>query len=198
LMDRNLDASQVAASLTDSLAYGGLYQWGRGADGHQFDPGSAQNTTTSSSDSPGHSDFIITGTSPYDWRIPQNNNLWQGESGINNPCPAGFRIPTKDEWEAEIASWNSLNASAAFASPLKLVLGGYHCHYCGNYFDDGTIGYYWSSTIFTTVHDGNFSHYLRISPEYQLPDGTTVPGTASMNTDEGHHAYGYSVRCIQD
>ena len=71
-------------------------------------------------------------------------------------------------------------------------------HYCANYFDDGAIGYYWSSTIFTTAHEGNVSHYLRITPEYELTGGTIVPGTASMKTEEGHRAYGYNVRCIQD
>ena len=34
-MDRNLGATQVATSLTDYLAYGDLYQWGRGTDGHE-------------------------------------------------------------------------------------------------------------------------------------------------------------------
>ena len=29
-MDKNLDASQVATSITDAAAYGDLYQWGRG------------------------------------------------------------------------------------------------------------------------------------------------------------------------
>jgi hypothetical protein len=34
-MDRNLGASRVATSSTDSEAYGDLYQWGRGTDGHE-------------------------------------------------------------------------------------------------------------------------------------------------------------------
>jgi hypothetical protein len=34
-MDRNLGATQVATSSTDAAAYGDLYQWGRGNDGHQ-------------------------------------------------------------------------------------------------------------------------------------------------------------------
>lgn len=36
-MDRNLGASRVAISSADSLAYGDLYQWGRGTDGHEQD-----------------------------------------------------------------------------------------------------------------------------------------------------------------
>jgi len=182
-MDRNLGASRVAASSTDSLAYGDFYQWGRGADGHQ-EPTGGVTSTTSSSDTPGHSDFILTETSPFDWRVPQNNELWQGVSGTNNPCPAGFRIPTKTEWETEMASWPSMDPAGAFASPLKLVLGGFHCHYCGEFYEEGYIGYYWSSTVYYTV-DGNYSLYLNLGP-------------SSTYTDYNHRAYGYNVRCIQD
>ena len=131
-MDRNLGATQVAMSVDDDGAYGDFYQWGRGADGHQL-PASEITSTTSSSDTPGHGDFILTSTPPFDWRIPQNDYLWQGVSGTNNPCPAGFRIPTEAEWETEMDSWSSMDPAGAFASPLKLVLGGYHCHYCGEF-----------------------------------------------------------------
>lgn len=75
-MDRNLGASQVATSSTDIASYGDLYQWGRGTDGHQIRT-SGTTATLSSSDNPGHGDFITNGSSPNDWRSPQNDNLWQ-------------------------------------------------------------------------------------------------------------------------
>jgi len=34
-LDRNLGASKVADSMDDNASYGDLYQWGRGADGHE-------------------------------------------------------------------------------------------------------------------------------------------------------------------
>jgi len=34
-LDRNLGASQVCTSATDTACYGDYYQWGRGHDGHQ-------------------------------------------------------------------------------------------------------------------------------------------------------------------
>ena len=92
-MDRNLGASQVAASSSDVDSYGDLYQWGRFSDGHQC-RSSAITTTLSAGDQPGHGDFIVSASSPKDWRTGQNDNLWQGVNGINNPCPNGYRVPT--------------------------------------------------------------------------------------------------------
>ena len=76
-MDRNLGASKIAGSSNDVSAYGDLFQWGRGADGHQIRT-SGMTAILSSSDNPGHSNFITPAASPYDWRSPQNPNLWQG------------------------------------------------------------------------------------------------------------------------
>ena len=81
---------RVATSSTDAAAYGALYQWGLGTDGYQVVTSSTKNTL-SSSDVPGHASFII-GTNIPDWRSTQNNNLWQGVNGINNPCPLGFYV----------------------------------------------------------------------------------------------------------
>ncbi len=120
-MDRNLGASRVAISSTDPEAYGGLYQWGRDSDGHEKRESSITGIQATS-DTPGHGNFIAYN---FDWRIPSNDNLWQGVSGINNPCPAGFRLPTDTEWEIELTTWSSKNAAGAFASPLKLVVAGY-------------------------------------------------------------------------
>ncbi len=174
-MDRNLGASQVATSSTDSAAYGDLYQWGRGADGHQIRT-SATTTTTSSTDDPGHGDFITINVAPTIGGVPQNDNLWQGVSGTNNPCPAGFRLPTDAEWETERVSWSSNNPAGAFASPLKLVMAGSRHH------RDGAIiilaGLYWSS---------HFSGHLLLFND---------SGYANMGYSE--HAYGHSVRCIKD
>jgi hypothetical protein len=177
-MALNLGASQVATSSTDAAAYGTFYQWGRFGDGHQY-RSSATTTTLSSSDAPGHGSFITVSSSPYDWRSPQNHSLWQGASGNNNPCPAGFRLPTAAEWETERTSWSSNNGAGAFASPLKLVMAGYR-------FSDGTLhsigsyGTYWSSTV-----DGSNSFYLYFS-------------SGNAYTDDSYRANGLSVRCIKD
>lgn len=147
-MDRNLGATQVATSYTDEAAYGDLYQWGRGSDGHQC-RNSSTTTSLSSTDTPSNGAFINTIISPYDWRSPQNNSLWQGTNGVNNPCPAGYRVPTDSELSNEFNSWNDLYSTGAFSSPLKLTNAGRRWYSSG--IQDGVdgLGSYWSSTIYS-------------------------------------------------
>jgi len=180
-MDRNLGASRVATSSTDALAFGDHYQWGREKDGHQLLTSS--NTAleaTSTTDSPGHGDFIITEISPFDWRIPQNGNLWQGVNGINNPCPNGFRIPTETEFNCERLSWSTNNAAGAYASPLKLQQAGHRERINGLVTDINAVGYYWSSTI-----SGGKARCLFFY-------------SASTGIYSNDRAQGFSVRCIKD
>jgi uncharacterized protein (TIGR02145 family) len=178
-MDRNLGATRVAQSSTDADAYGDLYQWGRAADGHQIRT-SGTTPTLADSDNPGHANFITNSSSPFDWRSPQNDNLWQGVSVTNNPCPSGFRLPTEIELTNERLNWGSYNAAGAFASPLKLSVAGYRHNSLGSLGSVGTTGYYWSSTV-----DGTRSRSL-----------TFYSSDALMYS--GNRAFGFSVRCIKD
>ena len=179
-MDRNLGASQVATSSTDALAYGDLYQWGRGSDGHQC-RNSGVTTTLSSTDQPGHGNFIKKLSTPADWRSPININLWQGVNGINNPCPLGYRIPTSTELNLERTSWISNNIVGAYNSQLKFIGAGFRKY------DIATVeiineGKYWSNTNFGS---GTASWVLFF-------------GGSEAGIGISERAYGYSVRCIKN
>ncbi len=182
-IDRDLGASRRANSDTDYLAYGSLYQWGRLSDGHQCmnytssTSGSAVNgttTTQSSTDVPGHSNFIIKTNGNRNWRDPRNDNLWQGLNGINNPCPSGYRLPTESEWEdADDASdgyWMSLTSGGQRVSN-------------GDIDDVGTDSHQWSSTI-----AGNRS----------AVNLDTSGGLITMTDHEDNRVEANSVRCIKD
>jgi hypothetical protein len=178
-MDRNLGASQVATSSTDALAYGDLYQWGRRADGHQC-RNSATTSTLSSTDQPANGSFITINSGNYDWRSPQNNNLWQGFNGVNNPCPIGYRLPTDTELNSERLSWSQNNAIGAFTSPLKLTMAGYRTGNNGSLYYVNANGSYWSSTV-----SGLYSRRL-----FFLSTNAGIDGS--------NRTQGYSVRCVMD
>ena len=170
--DRNLGAFQVATSGTDTAAYGNLYQWGRGTDGHEA-RNSSTTTTTSAGNAPGHGDFIIHST---DWRTTQNDDLWQGVNGTNNPCPTGYRLPT----EAESTGLGITNSETAFSSSLKLPLTGFRRDTNATLYNVGTNGHFWSSTI-----SGTSARAIRF-----------YSGFVGMKTYT--RSSGYPVRCLKD
>jgi len=177
-MDRNLGATQVATSSTDVDSYGDLYQWGRRSDGHQCRT-SATTATLSSIDQPA-GNFILAPSAPYDWRSPQNSNLWQGANGTNNPCPSGYRLPTDTELDTERLSWSVNTSVGAFASALKLPMGGYRNISSGSLTLVGTWGGYWSSTVSSTN-----SLYLDFNG-------------SNVNMYLNYRANGLAVRCLKD
>ena len=200
-MDRNLGAEQVATSITDALAYGDLYQWGRRADGHQC-RNSLEQTTRSALDNPAHSKFItVTRSTTYpenDWRDPQNNNLWQGVNGTNNPCPEGFRLPTDVEARAERLTWSSQSHIGAFNSVLKLPLAGYR-DINGDVLatsQGSQYGFIWTSSDSGTAPTETDSYNQYKSEALAFNDTGDKPASAFENPYD--RARGYSVRCIKN
>jgi uncharacterized protein (TIGR02145 family) len=184
-MDRNLGASQAATSSTDAASYGDLYQWGRCADGHQIRTSSttSTNATTAVPNTGGSWDgqFITEPNSPDDWLATQDNSLWQGVSGTNNPCPAGYRVPTEAELSDLDASFGSQqNAAGAFSSPVKMPMAGYRFNSSGNLFQVGFTGNYWSSTV------------------SGISARTLYFFSTSSSIVNYERAFGFSVRCIKD
>ncbi len=184
-MDRNVGASRVALSSGDLLSFGSLFQWGRAADGHQHSH-SQTTTTLSSTLTPGHDKFIISNTSLSDWRSKSNMKqdalVWSGSSGINNPCPSGFRVPSTAEWQAEFATWTPGNdhVQRAFNSVLRLPAAGGRVGRTGEILHRTEIGSYWTSQT-----NGSSSSLLTIS------SGQLAIITAPRS-------YGHSIRCIKN
>ena len=176
-LDRNLGASQVATAWDDPASYGYYNQWGRFLDGHQI-PASATTTTLSSTDDPGHGDFILASGLPHDWRDPQNDSLWQDALRTNNPCPGGFYVPSETEWTDASAGWTT--GTNGYNSPLKLSATGYRSRVDGALGLMGSDGYYQSSSI------SGYNHvYLWV-------------GSGAGMYYNGERAGGIAVRCIME
>lgn len=183
-LDRNLGAAGVAESSADVQAYGDLFQWGRGDDGHQ-DRNSGTVTGTIDNDVPGHNQFITVGNEPYDWRSPQNNDLWQGVDGTNNPCPPNWRLPTEDELTLEKDDWASFGAEGAYNSSLKWPVAGWRLN-DGDIYAENSWGYVWSSTSSTEYYS---SVYYTAK--------TLIYSDEVENISSVKRALGLSVRCVR-
>jgi len=180
-LDRNLGATRVATALDDYSAGGGyLYQWGRSTDGHQITNSGTQ-TGLSSSDNPGHANFIYGMGSPYDWRSPQKDTLWQGINGINNPCPTGWRLPTQAEWATLAGYFSPQTNAGAYNSALKLPSAGYRRYSDATLDSQGSYGYYWSSSPSGTYASSLYFYSGGVNPAYNYG-----------------RALGFSVRCVKD
>jgi uncharacterized protein (TIGR02145 family) len=181
-LDRNLGATQVATSSTDAAAYGGLYQWGRAADGHES-RSSGSTTTLATTITPGTSTFITNTVSPHDWTSADSNGssrtgAW-ADGGANDICPGGFSVPTEAEITADTMSATTTdvtNTTTAFSSFLKIPAAGTRNAGSGGIYALGTHARWQSRSA---------GRYMSVTSN-----------SAAFYTDP--HSYGFSVRCIKD
>jgi len=116
IMDRYLGALTEAtqwetSEAADGLSFGLLYQWGRKdpfpnvydagsrkaakVAGTQFAYGSTKMSMAEAIANPTQVNALKD-----DWNTETNNDLWGGESGektINDPCPPGYKVPTRSD-----------------------------------------------------------------------------------------------------
>jgi uncharacterized protein (TIGR02145 family) len=128
--------------------------------------------------------------------IPYSTSQRWGSLGTDNPCPAGWKVPSESEWSGVIGNndlsylggWlNTYTCGAQFGDALLLPSTGYRDH-TGNH--TGSIGngyYYWANRFAGTMNNNNMSYCLFIR---NLGN--------QVNTDLLNVNFGVNVRCVAD
>jgi uncharacterized protein (TIGR02145 family) len=119
-----------------------------------------------------------------------SNGSWSDKiKTVNDPCPSGFRVPTKNQWDgilknnnlSRLGTWNQLsennNSGLKIGDKLFLPAAGYRKYYSGKLNDRGIFGYYWSSAEDDII--------------LGFGSQSSFTGGSSRNS-------GYSVRCIAE
>jgi uncharacterized protein (TIGR02145 family) len=129
------------------------------------------------------------------WTAKQYENSTDIWSSGNNPCPAGWRLPSKAEWLQVINSANNAQNNIGtynsnvnnytfgkkFGDFLILPSIGYRSSTDGSLWNRGAIGQYWSNEAYNS---GN---------AWSLNFGSGVP---SMVGTINSKMYGFAVRCV--
>lgn len=190
---------QQKTSDTDYNAYGSLFQWQRKSDGHElvnwigiyngqmkynnnFPPSDSWEWPDNNHSMGGYNytswvDNTLNNQGPYD--------LWTVDK-TNNPCPEGYYVPTKDDFEALITAISNNSPGTDLNMP-KSGYRGWDINNENALGSVGGVGYYWSSS--KSYVDGIsdlHSYNLKINS-----DSTIV-------LDRNWRANGFSVRCIKE
>jgi uncharacterized protein (TIGR02145 family) len=160
---------------------GGYWQWGRSAEAAAGptgpDAGQANNGTVSA--------WNTTNAPDGSWA--------DGSKTLNDPCPDGYRVPTKAQWVGVVAnntptSVGTFNLSATnyaagkkFGDQLMLPAAGSRDIDFGALYNRGYLGFYWSST----ENDNNNAWYLYFN-------------SSDANTYYYSRTIGLSVRCVAE
>jgi len=201
----NLGADQSADPLVPSWKLNGAYfQWGKkpvdtNGDGYRTKPSSGAEGFGAGPTGPGAGQVTVGGLAGWS-TAPAADGAWNVSEGspvktANDPCPSGFRVPTRNEWGSIIITnnWSNVAGSSWIDSPtnyssgkivnnslLYLPASGDRKNIDGMLLNHGSYGGYWSSTVFNSTN----VYYLSFDNSSQ-----NVGGAISR-------LYAFSVRCV--
>lgn len=216
VMDRNLGA---LSSEKGDKSVGMVYQWGRkdpfmgNANGYTFAATLEPQTITTSSSigtdsyaikNPNH--FIIASSQGGDWRYTPFSEAWMSSKTELDPCPKGWKVPEGGEnglWkkyaipnssarEFDLTNKGMLFGTDYALSPVWMPAQGYLSDsntYHTGWWQVGSEGRYWSSTILGSKHSEFFQF---------KPDQVVISHKSSEWNTHCSRATGMPIRCVED
>lgn len=198
----DFNVTAIPSGVTDYNAAGSLFQWGRKPDGHELVNRTATSATHVNGATQGWLDPYTGVSSKYfyspnrytnlQWtwmNAPSLFNLWQPGSQINNPCPEGFKVPSRSDFDNLINSHGYTTSPAnAFQKILKFVFTGQTHHDTDNSIEATAF----RGQYYTHSRDGSsrFVSTFRVQNHF---DPTNNIVTAGGIENEAAMA----IRCIQ-
>lgn len=135
--------------------------------------------------------FYTYGSGNNDWASPNNytSKNWNDISESDgktffDPCPEGWRLPTKAEYSnfsTTTFTWDATNSGRTY-NGNRFPAAGYRYSDDGGMSSVGSIGNYWSASPYSE----NYGYYLYFYSGYVNP------------ADNINRARGFSVRCVQE
>ena len=161
---------------------GGYWQWG------------ISEQAVAGPTGPGAGDANDGAVSGWNTNLAPDGSWTDGSKTPNDPCPMGYRIPTKAQWDGVVAnntitntgsfgnSATNYGAGIKFGDQLMLPAAGYRDFVNGALYYRGNYGYYWSSTEFDNFNAWYLFFYSSGTITYYFYSRT----------------YGLSVRCVAE
>lgn len=134
-------------------------------------------------------DFII---EYEDWSSVSNDNLWWDTTDTDAarqwPAPSWYHVPSATEWENFVNMYMTIKPSEtdgeSFATYFHMPFAGYRNYSYASLYDQGSNGYYWSSSPSSASSNYARSLYL---------DSSNVYASSS-----NHRASARSIRCFKN